>query len=1379
MSQESTPTSPAGEASAGYWSNRIHLTQTDAEVTVTGTQFKGDPPQIRETLKAPRHKFIWQKERQAWVYDRDPARLGEAAEAIRDVLAALDRQAEADGVMAPADKPRFPPTPQQQAIIEAVTAGHDVAVLALAGTGKTTTMRLVAEALPDSKITYLAFNRAIAEEATEAMPRNVTAVTSHAIAKRALSSGPLGVKLRRVGKVKVGKGRNERRFARWPEQIAPVLGITGPHTIGEDTYTPENLTQLAMATVEDYRKSAADHIGPNNLPYAVRHNTELAPLILRYAQAAWADICSPDGQLIFEHDDYRKIWIESRPIIDADLIIFDEAQDINPVLAKLVQNQPTQTIVVGDSYQSIYGFTGAVDALATWPADTVLPLTQSWRFGPEAAEVGNQFLRLLGADLQLRGNPALDTALGRVDAPDAVLTRTNAGAVAAVIEAMDEEKKVALVGGGKAIEDIANAAKDLQYGKGTDHPELSRFTTWKQVIDAVENDPDARSLQMFVRLVNRYSPDGLIRMVADLVPETSQDPDNQPDVVVSTAHKAKGREWDNVRIGGDFPQPTLDEETGQLVLPAPEELRLDYVTVTRGKKRLELGSLEWVFDPAGAAGHADHEPGRAPSPPLAARAAAPTAVRVTEPPTVEHAADQPAPDPTSPPARRRPRTREPAPEPPALPGEPASPLVATGHHPSGEALPPPALEARAPEALTAEPDAVAARRAPEPSPPSGRQPNSAGSGQDDSPPDQPYAAEPDQGTGDTASVAAPAVAAIQTDGEPPTDTPAPAATPPATPLADPHDLLFLPAGADRPSEAELQDSFEDVMTLFAERDGHDLDTDEPIPTGPYASAAAERTARAFNQLKHALADGRLDIIAAIEAAASNALGDTQPDAQPGRNTRGPALPPELEPLHQALRDAHANSSWYYTTPQWQQITAITAAVKALGNAITAAPGSYLHQLAHDVRARGFMQAVTARACRMIAQSCQAIAAGLQKAGLGETPGWLAIQGLHNRAADFADQLMGALPPGWTLQTLDGLRHSWDTLRSRLGRTTATGQTTPAARATAGTVITASAIAGLRTAMAATATQASRTRAWQRLSNIWDAALPVLSQIHQGTLRFETDAQDLGLLKTAWLRTCELTSFTARGAMDRIEAGDTRGAPGPRWHALRLLRHTAEQNIAHLRDELAPGEHAPLGTYDQQTAGRGNPPHAAEPPERPEQPDTPPAPRPATPAAPPAVEPPADVPARQEEEASPPPVDRNWVATEYLAGRPPRDEQAARLYRHLKGELTRTTDPAVLDRLTAKLNAYDAYEGPMTWTQWTAAQVANASAARPDRVPAALAAVGPASQARTTAIQAKAGFPQGVREQLRAAKTTTNPAAPTPSPPDAGAAITTTPKGPER
>ena len=51
------------------------------------------------------------------------------------------------------------------------------------------------------------------------------------------------------------------------------------------------------------------------------------------------------------------------------------------------------------------------------------------------------------------------------------------------------------------------------------------------------------------------------------------------DVVISTAHKSKGREWNRVRLAGDF--PTVDKMSD-------EDFRLLYVACTRAKLHLDL-----------------------------------------------------------------------------------------------------------------------------------------------------------------------------------------------------------------------------------------------------------------------------------------------------------------------------------------------------------------------------------------------------------------------------------------------------------------------------------------------------------------------------------------------------------------------------------------------------------------------------------------------------------------------------------------------------------------------------------------------------------------------------------------------------------------------
>jgi hypothetical protein len=105
-----------------------------------------------------------------------------------------------------------------------------------------------------------------------------------------------------------------------------------------------------------------------------------------------------------------------------------------------------------------------------------------------------------------------------------------------------------------------------------------------QVQDYVENDPSGSDLSLLVGLVDEYTAPVLLKALERCVPES------QADLVVSTAHKAKGREWANVRISGDF---TIDPEEGKA--PSVEELMLAYVSVTRAQNILDPGELaQWV-----------------------------------------------------------------------------------------------------------------------------------------------------------------------------------------------------------------------------------------------------------------------------------------------------------------------------------------------------------------------------------------------------------------------------------------------------------------------------------------------------------------------------------------------------------------------------------------------------------------------------------------------------------------------------------------------------------------------------------------------------------------------------------------------------------------
>ncbi|MFF3710272.1 UvrD-helicase domain-containing protein [Streptomyces phaeochromogenes] len=648
---EPAPTSPADEqqeasvtatepetAAEGPWTSRIKIVSDRTGTYVTGTTGAPAEDGLREILKRDRN-FKYEKGR--WRYNGMRGQKEQLLEEVRAFLAARDAQESAVTAVASG---KYPPTTQQQAIIDAAVEGKHVAVQALAGTGKTSTLVMIAAQMLERRIGYIAFNRSIADEASRKFGRNVTARTSHSFALQDLRNTPYR------HKVSIAGPRNSG--ARRPKDVATALGITTEirvadrdgnlHHIG-----PEEIAKIVMGALRRYRQSAEAELGRQHLGEKWAH-VPAARTLLDYARRAWADIADPNSnKIFFDHDDYLKIWALSDPRLNFDTIFFDEAQDINPVLKKVIQDQDAQIIVVGDSNQAIYEFRGAIDALKDWPADVVLPLTQSWRFGPAVAQVGNAYLALLESDLRLEGAPTLDTVLGTVEEPDAILTHTNVGAISAVFAGFEAGKRVALVGGGRDIEDIARAARDLQQGRRTKHPELSAFENWNEVKEYAESDEDATTLQMFVRLVDRYTPQGLINMIRDLVPEEARDEETRPELVVSTAHKSKGREWDKVQIWGDFPQPKEDTKTGELILPPQDKLRLAYVTVTRARKRLDIGSLGWIHSIGTIADTLPTEITATPTPEHAAPVVVVDETAVPEPPlppTSTEATENPTPD---------------------------------------------------------------------------------------------------------------------------------------------------------------------------------------------------------------------------------------------------------------------------------------------------------------------------------------------------------------------------------------------------------------------------------------------------------------------------------------------------------------------------------------------------------------------------------------------------------------------------------------------------------------------------------------------------------------------------------------------------------------
>ena len=471
------------------------------------------------------------------------------------------------------------PTAEQAAILDACVTGRNLIIEAGAGTGKTSTLKMAGKVMAGKNGMYIAFNRAIAREAARSFPRNVSCSTAHSLAFRA-----------------VGHAYKQRLDGpRLPaKKTAELLNITEPLVFGPDRRVePTQIARLAMDTVAGWCRTADPVIGAQHVPEVNGIDgaaaEALAAEVVPLAKLAWEDLRKVDGKLRFQHDHYLKMWALTSPKLGCDFLLFDEAQDADPLIASVVQSQDCQLIAVGDSQQAIYGWRGAVNAIETWPAQQRLYLTQSWRFGPAVADEANKWLQLLGARLRLTGTPTVPSRLASLPDPKAVLCRTNGEAIAQAMAAMDAGRRAALLGGGAAIKRLAQAAKDLQQGRSTDHPELFAFTNWGEVQEYVKDDSAGRDLATLVKLVDDHGADEIIN-AADRLSS-----DRYADVIISTAHKAKGAEWDTVKIGRDFRQPKADE-TGRPGKVPKGEAMLAYVAVTRAKRVLDRGGLDWIDD---------------------------------------------------------------------------------------------------------------------------------------------------------------------------------------------------------------------------------------------------------------------------------------------------------------------------------------------------------------------------------------------------------------------------------------------------------------------------------------------------------------------------------------------------------------------------------------------------------------------------------------------------------------------------------------------------------------------------------------------------------------------------------------------------------------
>jgi F-box protein 18 (helicase) len=467
-------------------------------------------------------------------------------------------------------------TAEQNDIVDFDLNDRDVLkVMAFAGTGKTSTLVEYAKARPKTEFLYVAFNKSVQLEAQKKFPKNVTAKTSHSLAWR-----NFGAKYRHklISSLKVNTVCDALSVNNYKKVRFAMDAVTAYLVSDDNLISAKHITPMGF----EYLKNNSDSDKKGDLKLKMNN-------LVKMAKDIWKKMADRSDESIgMLHDGYLKIYQLSKPRLNFDCIMLDEAQDTNPVTADFIFMQKCPKILVGDPYQAIYGWRGCKNFLEEIKATEIKYLTKSFRFGQKIADLASLLLQQFrGEKNSIIGSDFYNSEIGDASGKCAVIARTNSGLFREIVE-NHLSKKIAFVGGinGYRFDLIVDtywlACGNKEFIRDPYIASFNRYSDLKEFAKEVEDF----ELTTRCTVVDQYGT-----RIPDLVKaiRTATVEQDNAEIVFSTCHKAKGLEFDQVRLVDDF--ESLFGDMGELVSPKdmdPEELNLIYVATTRAQSVLQI-----------------------------------------------------------------------------------------------------------------------------------------------------------------------------------------------------------------------------------------------------------------------------------------------------------------------------------------------------------------------------------------------------------------------------------------------------------------------------------------------------------------------------------------------------------------------------------------------------------------------------------------------------------------------------------------------------------------------------------------------------------------------------------------------------------------------
>lgn len=290
-----------------------------------------------------------------------------------------------------------------------------------------------------------------------------------------------------------------------------------------------------------------------------------------------------------------------------DFIMIDEVQDMNKAEREMVFKcfkMGTRMISVGDKNQCIYSFSGSdpqsFQVLKSRENTTCLPLSISYRCGKNIVKFAQKLVSTIEADDNaVDGEIIKDANLDDINDGDMILCRNNAPLVKIYYEFLKMGKKCHIRG-----KEIGNNLKALV--KSTRQDKLNAdcmedgvfvklyndlFISRNKLMEKYGIDADtamnSQQIQNKLDMINALeilaeginTSNEIIEKIDEIFPKR----DKKSGIALSTIHKAKGLEAENVYIACNSLMPSKSAKKDWEI---KQEHNLMYVAYTRAKKKL-------------------------------------------------------------------------------------------------------------------------------------------------------------------------------------------------------------------------------------------------------------------------------------------------------------------------------------------------------------------------------------------------------------------------------------------------------------------------------------------------------------------------------------------------------------------------------------------------------------------------------------------------------------------------------------------------------------------------------------------------------------------------------------------------------------------------